>query len=392
MDLFILSPLIIWIFWTNGQLAKRENYSQLESWFLQGLFAYHLCFAFIFHYYIQTHGGDALRYWNLSAEIPIVANGWMDYWGSGTMFIQWINYIPSRVLGLQLISGNILYSCMSFIGIRMLYKLVLRSYPSNLKSSILAGFLLILVFLLPNLHFWTSGVGKETFIFLGWIGLLTAIGLGKKYWIYGILGITVLFMVRPIAGLIGLTIGMVFLFMLHKFNKRVGFAIILLSVVVGAIMLHRIYVISHVEGIGWGELIQFQERQFDFLKGFGANTEVPMGQYSLPYQFWTLYFRPFWTDVNDFWSFLAALENQLSILLLLSGMISVLFFKQIKIPPYLIAGLLIGVMLSIILLFNLNNLGIMVRMKSSFMIFYHLAAVNWLIFNWKYYTCRLKTN
>ncbi len=386
IDYIILFPLILWLFWSNHQEAKREHYDIFQNLFLQVLLIYHICFAFFYHAYILDYGGDALRYWNLSAAVSNNPGDWMDYFGTSTYFIQWVNFYPGKVLGLRFLSGNILYACFSFLGIRLLFKLVNRIMLPDKNYPVLYV-LFGLVFLLPNLHFWTSGVGKESLIFVGWVSILSAVQMGRKYWLYGLLGIGLLFMVRPVTGLVGLGIGLVILLFSAHLDKIYKPYLILIGLILASGMVYQVIRIAHVEEISWEALLRFRSGQFEFLKGFHAGTEVPMADYSLLNQLWTLFFRPFWADVQEFWSFWAAMENTFSLFLIAAGFISFIFSSDKKIPVFILAGLVIVFVMSGIYLFNLNNLGLMMRMKSTLMIFLHLWAVYWVISNWKYYNC-----
>src|SRR5690606_23752088 len=60
-------------------------------------------------------------------------------------------------------SGTMLYSLIGFVGILFFYVTALKTIPSN---SMYKGYVLFpLLFFMPNLHFWSSGVGKDTLLF-----------------------------------------------------------------------------------------------------------------------------------------------------------------------------------------------------------------------------------
>jgi hypothetical protein len=157
-------------------------------------------------------------------------------------------------------------------------------------------------------------------------------------------------------------------------------------------MIYQVLLLSHLQEISWKALLGFRENQFLFLKGFQAQTEVPMEEYAFAFQLWTLYFRPFWADIGELWSVAAAFENTISLILSTAGIITMMVGRYKKPPHFLLAGLVLVFGMSLIFLLNLNNLGLMMRMKSSLMIFLHLSAVYWVLFNWKYYNCeRIKS-
>jgi hypothetical protein len=378
---FVVTGLVI----ANRWVSRTDDFSTFDRWFLQGLLLYHLFFAWLFYEYILFYGGDALRYWQLTAEPSMNSDKWMGYFGTGTKFIQWINYIPSKSLGVSFLVANLAYGCFSFLGIQQLYLLTRKIIPLKLNNK--GNYLLALVFLLPNLHFWTSGVGKESLMFVGIILILLSVTKGKDFWFYGIFGAIFLFLIRPVSGLIGISIWFGFLLFSDQLKKQtIGF----ISFGIFVLMLGMFYwvlEISHLQEFSWDGLIGFRKGQFEFLKTFNAATEVPMEEYSLLYQLWTLLFRPFWFDFHGFWSFAAILENTVSLILILVGIFAIMSSPRKKNPAYLKAGLLMLAIMTGIHLFNLNNLGLMMRMKSTLMIFLHLAAAIGIISKWKYYNC-----
>jgi hypothetical protein len=47
---------------------------------------------------------------------------------------------------------------------------------------------------------------------------------------------------------------------------------------------------------------------------------------------------------------------------------------KIKIPTFLWAGLIFGLMMALAFAFTLNNLGIIMRMKSTYMVYFYLVG------------------
>lgn len=167
----LLLLLAVWYLYQKLNRAKLPGFYRRASWIL---FAYHLLFSLIFHHYILEYGGDSVGYWNINADDTQGAVTWMEHWGLGTFFVQWINYLPSRVMGLSYGSGNLLYACISFLGFLKLIQLGYQAW-GKLADSPWSRTWVGLLFL-PNIHFWTAGVGKEALL---WVGLVYALAFSR---------------------------------------------------------------------------------------------------------------------------------------------------------------------------------------------------------------------
>jgi hypothetical protein len=348
--------------------------SKKDSIWLQVLWVYHFGFAFVFHYYILQNGGDAWRYWALEAEEVGNPDHWMGYWGQRTHFVQWLNYIPSRVLGLDFLGGNVLYAAFSFLGIREMYFWMLQTRSKDNRPWIQWGMLGI--FFLPNLHFWSSGVGKEALLFVGLVWAVKGFVSLEDHWKVAWIGILLSFWVRPLQGVV--LGGMLGLFFFWKREIPVGIKLVggLAMSVVMALGIWRILQYMHLEEFSFRGLMAFSSGQMEFLKGFGAGSEIPMESYGVLERGFALFFRPFWGEVDGFWQMAAALENSVGLLLGL-GLLFVLplyFYRKEKllVPPFLWAGLVFGLAMAMAFAFTLNNLGIIMRMKSTYMLFFYL--------------------
>ncbi|MCL6261250.1 hypothetical protein M3O96_19265 [Aquiflexum sp. TKW24L] len=351
--------------------------SKIQATGLQFLWIYHILFSVVFYFYLQENGGDAIRYWNLTADISQGAEGWMGYWGRGTFFIQWLNYIPSEVFGSGFLFGNVLYGFISFLGIREIYLVAVKYWP--VTSSKWFEMAWLGVFFLPNLHFWSAGVGKEALLILG-LGLAVK-GLDNlpKFWIHLIIGVVLSFWVRPIAGLVLGGVVWVCFLLQHGISVSVKSVVSAMVLVAGFFALDRIFLAMHLEEYSLEGLRQFNAGQMEFLRGFGAGSEVPMDDYGWGNKLWTFYFRPFWGEVWDIWSLAAVVENSIGFILMIGLVLGLVYgwYRKIPIviPRVFYAGLAVMVLMGVVYCMTLNNLGIMVRMRSTYVVFLYLSGV-----------------
>src|SRR4051794_31727214 len=152
LDAVVILIFSWWIISTNSSFVKSyPNSSKLKKE-LNILFIYHFLFVGFFTFYILNYGGDSWAYWNYEMQqIHVTSDNMFDYYGISTTFLLFLNYIPSKILGLSYFTGNFLYGCLGFIGFRYLYILFRNSLSVNVK---LFGFRVIpFLFYLPNLHF-----------------------------------------------------------------------------------------------------------------------------------------------------------------------------------------------------------------------------------------------
>lgn len=317
-----------------------------------------------------------MRYWALEAEGVENPDHWMGYWGQRTHFVQWLNYIPAKVLGLDFLAGNVLYAAFSFLGIREVYFWMLQIRYNPIKAWMEWG--LMGIFLLPNLHFWSAGVGKEALLLVGLVWALKGFVSLKDHWKVAVVGVLLSFWVRPLQGVVlGGMLGLYFFWQKEipvKLKVSVGLG---MAVVMG-LGIWMLLQYMHLETLSFQGLMAFSSGQMDFLKGFGAGSEIPMETYSVFEKGFALFFRPFWGEVDRFWQIAAALENSVALLLVL-GLLAVLpfYFKRkekFTIPPFLWAGLVFGLLMAVAFAFTLNNLGIIMRMKSTYMVFVYLVC------------------
>jgi len=170
---------------------------------------YHLIFVVVAYYYTLQHKGDAYLYWFQKSKQD---GSWFDFLNVGTDFILFVNYPFAKGLGFPFFLGFLLYGALGFLGILQFQKLSYQILGAK-QFKIKQINVLPLLFYLPNLHFWTANLGKETLCFL-WLSTLF-LKLAKKEYMSWVLWMSAffLFMLRPhvfLMLLIPVTVGMLF--------------------------------------------------------------------------------------------------------------------------------------------------------------------------------------
>lgn len=341
-----------------------------------GLALYHLIFIGIYQVYMSQEGGDAVRYWTVTADLSQYAQTWMDYFGFSTFFIQWLNYVPSKLFGIPFWMGNLIYGTLSFFGMGI-GLLITRTYFLKNECKDWKDIVPFLIWWFPGLHFWTAGVGKEGLIFLGLILIWWSLLQTKQQVLTLILGIGLVILTRPFWGvLISLPILVLIWFKL-KINPflKLGFLILILVLVCygGGWIWER----SHLEEFSFQAIEKFSSNQLSFLATFKANSAIPMHEMNFLERLFAVAFRPMIWEVQGFKSLIYSLENLVFLLFFLAvGWALITKRIRIRLDILMILGFLSLIYLSFSL--TLNNYGVFYRMKSVWYPFLYITLL-WLI-------------
>ena len=150
--IFGLSYLFINSFKKRLSPANRQT--------LWKLYLFHIVFGTYYCFFVS---GDSVGFWQQAKEMSYENFLYSITEQQGTLFIYALNYYPSNVLGLSYFTGTMLYSCIGFIGLTYFYIIAIELIPKNPKFN--GIYLFPLLFFLPNLHFWSCAVGKDSLLF-----------------------------------------------------------------------------------------------------------------------------------------------------------------------------------------------------------------------------------
>ncbi len=336
-----------------------------------GLYLYHTIFIFIYYNTASTSLTDSGIYWLLYTVTITTYDHWWQYFGTSTDFLQFINYGLIKFLGFNFFSGFLLYGFLGFVGILQLYHSL--KYYTDTSLSFKGIKLWILILFLPNMHFWTAAIGKDSSSFFC-ISLI--IFYISKYQIFNmrvlIFG-ALLFMVRPHIA--------IFLF------SGLGAALIisgkiptgrkLLYTTIGAITIPIMifYTLSNVnldtESV---ESIQEDFNSKADALGNKAGSSIPMTSYPISYKYFTVFFRPALYDINNTNTAIIAIENSFHLLMIIIAV--KLRFRNKTAIPFQIRGILyFSLIVGSFYAFRLGNLGIIIREKNMFAPFLFLYAL-----------------
>lgn len=372
------SLLLLILFFINQLIFNKLElrHSFFNKNLMNVLSLYHLAFGGIYYVYALFSSSDSVRYYNISQNIN---KGWFDYLGTETTFIDFISYPFINYLGFSYEMMMLLFTWVGFMGFVYAYLFFKENIPLNVKVFKKVDLLTLILFL-PNMHFWTSSLGKGALIFLGLMLFGYAISKPKARIITLLVGSLLVFYIRPQILLI-LAIGCLlgFLTGVGKFTwKHKGFVIgiCILSLV---ILQNSILSVVSLENSNdlISDFLMFTSNRADALSQSGSG--LNMAEYSFPEKIFSFWFRPLFFDAPGVLGVIVSIENFIYILLFLK-IVKLDFFKFIKLAPVNVKmSLALFLITSFAMTFVMSNLGIIIRQKSMimyfifFVIYYYLA-------------------
>lgn len=339
---------------------------------LKKLFFYHLIIGIAFYLFIISSGGDATNYWFATygyrfLDFQDVLN--LINEGSATGFMLLLNYVPAKLLGLKFFTGSILYTVIGYCGFVYFYALLKSQIPYLYvlrKTKVLGLSIFPYMLFLPNLHFWSSGVGKDTLLFFcialffysslkaskRFIGILIALGLS--------------FFIRPhmtLFMLLALGLGIAFDGRLKTYQKII---FTLISIVIFVNVINYVMNFVQLESLDSETIGEYSDTRSSNLSNDRTSSSVDTSSYPYPLKVFTFLFRPFFFDANGVLGLVASVEN-LILFLFFIKIIRNKFLKGFKSSTYLVkASIFLFLMGALSFSLILGNLGIMLRQKTPF--------------------------
>ena len=353
--------------------AKRHSFFSKKM--MNQLFFYHLIFNCIYYTYALFSRSDSKNYFARphNSNLP-----WGDFFGTGTTFIDFVSWPFINILHFNYEMMMVLFSWFGFIGFLYAYLFFRESIPLRIKIFNLDFLALVLFF--PNMHFWTSSLGKGAAIFMGLMFFAYAINNPKERWLLLIIGSVVIFFVRPHIFLF-VAIGTVLGFLTGREKVAFWKKLIIYLGMVGVLLIAQDQILG-VAGLEDSENLvsgfeDFSNAQAEDLSKSGSG--VDMSAYPLPVKLFTFWFRPLFFDAPGILGIIVSIENLIYLLLFFKILKKDFIRFLIKSPVLVKMSLSIFFLSSLAMAFVMSNLGIIMREKSQvmyflfFVIYYYLA-------------------
>ena len=194
----MLDIIIVLLVFTIGFSVKnwlKVSFDVDDKKILNNLWLYHFLFGIIYYVYIYYGpGGDALYYYEVGKIVPFnLAIEDLLLKGPGNAGMVLLNSLPAKIL--NFFSLSLIYTLLGYIGLVYSYSLFKGEIAFN--SSLGKIKLFPLVFFLPNLHFWSAGMGKDTVCFLAIALFCHSMRNLRQNLFKIIIAITLTYIVRP---------------------------------------------------------------------------------------------------------------------------------------------------------------------------------------------------
>lgn len=322
------------------------------------LFGYHLLFTFMAYHFFKEKGGDAAFYWlQLKAS---ESKDWLDFFNYGSDFMLFLNYPFAKLFHLNIAFGFFLYSCIGFLGIFQLYRL-LRFHIGDRLLFFGINWLPLLLFL-PNLHFWTAMLGKEALCFLFIATVLLELSKGKYTSIALLSSFLLLTVIRPHVSLMLFFSVFTGFFFFGKWTLKTKLIAFAIAAVVCSGLFYMFLQLSEIKSLDFERIRRFNV--FSLMSFKDSGTYVPIIEYSYPYKLFTFYFRPLFTEIPSLYGIVLGLENVLVLTAhLLAFVLFLLHYKKLVFPLVFKVILIFALISGVLIVQRYSGFGIFARTK-----------------------------
>lgn len=319
------------------------------------IYVWHTFFCLVYCWFVIYSGGDSLGYFN-AAQSP----SWSV--GVGSQAVIFLTSIFVNVFGLSFLGVFLVFNIFGVVGLLAFdgsLKLAVQGKQKSIR--ILAS----IVIFLPSISFWSSAIGKDALAFMATgLALWSALDLSRRAALMAF-AVLVMFWVRPhIAGIMVLA-----LVVSTLFDSRVSLRI--KSVLSAASVLASIVLVPFaLRYAGLGDDItiksisEYVERRQSYNMDGGGGVDI--SSMSLPFQMFTYLFRPVLFEARNLFSFAAAVDNFIILILFVMGLYSFLIGRRSRLSENSIFMLAFIFGSWLILSVTTANLGIAVRQKWMF--------------------------
>ncbi|MCF2529729.1 hypothetical protein [Yinghuangia soli] len=290
----------------------------------------------------------------------------------GTGFIMIVTGIVYSFVGQSILSGYLVYSWMGFWGLYLCWRAFTIAYPDGDRKRYAK-----LVFFLPSLLFWPSGIGKDTWMLLtlGMCAYGCALLLVRRRGAYFflLLGMTGTTMVRPhvtVLIMCGLMVGYLLRSRPQQVSAlgplRAGFGAVVLGAA-AVIALKQVGKFFGTADLSAGSATQVlnhtqtQTAQGGSASGAAVEQTSVISPSHLPQSLMTVLFRPFPFEVHNMQALLASLEGVLLMALVVTSLARLRKLPALLVRRPYLAFALVYTLVFAMAFANIKNFGILTR-------------------------------
>jgi hypothetical protein len=345
---FIIMLLYLWvILWFN---YKNRKISMGVSFFLA---IYHMCYQLLYYYLTDITGGDARLYFDTTKSNSLSSN-WIETFGTGTQFVQFILYPFSNenFLNLNYFECYFIYGFLGFLGYMFFYELLIRKY-SDLKQYI------YLVLLIPGIHYWSVAIGKDSLFFCFICALIFQISKQKSNIFLILILIILITLIRPHIGLIVLLAITITFLLKSEMKIFIKLFIFLIGLLISFFIFQ--FIVTNIFRFEMANIVEYLDGRQESNPG---GSSIDISQYSIAARWFSFLFRPFFFDAKSILWILSSIENSIYAFLVLK-VFSKYFFRYLAQANFMIIFNLIYFFTATLLLsYTTSNLGLAIRQKN----------------------------
>lgn len=324
------------------------------------LFAVHFLLTVAYLVYTIESRSDSVSYFTSSDN----ASDWLSFFETGTKFVGFLAWPFINVLGLSYYAVMLLFSYVGYVSVVLFY---LIAVENNRLEPVFNGLSPIeLLFLLPNLHFWTSSLGKGSVILFG-LGLFSY-GLSRfnNRIASLVVGAFLIYMIRP-----HILLSAVVAVIITLFTSNIGLKPVYKGLILAGAFVAFFYVSGSVLQLTDSDSLDITQSQTLLHRTSDlshATSGVDIQNYNIVFKLFTFWFRPLFLDGLGLMGFLVSFENAIYL-----SLFFLVFRMMIKnwnaFNGFYRISLFVFLIGSVILAQVSGNLGIALRQKTQIMPF-----------------------
>lgn len=303
----MLAGIIIWFLLMLVSMTMIERlknlYGRVNLGFCRLLFFYHSLLAVAYYLYALSNPSDSINFYQ-KAMNKVHGSNWFDYYGNSTKFIDFITYSLVNHFGFNYEACMVFFAWLGFLGFLSFYLFLSEKLHPMVR--IFDQPALYVLLLLPNLHFWSSSLGKGSIMFFGF-GLFFY-GLNRplpRLWAL-VTGGWIIYQIRPhifFVVMIAVAVGFTF----STRGLAAGYRIAVLTV--AGLLLYYIYEdILQITGLEDESILDplISHRASELAK---ATSGIDITSYSVPEKLFAFWFRPLFFDAPGALGLIVSFEN-----------------------------------------------------------------------------------
>ena len=288
----VVAVLLFSILFTQVLLQRYADKLRHSKLLLNGVFFFHLLMFGVYYLYASSNSSDSFRYFN-DVSTQFYGDQWWNYYGVSTIFIKFLAYPFVQYLNFNYEATMLLFSYLGFIGIFYFYLFLVER--TTYRHRFFGIDFVVVVLLLPNIHFWSVSLGKGSVMLMG-LGLLfyALNDIGRRLLLL-VVGGLIVFHVRTHVLLIVLA-GAVIASVTSSRGIRTWQKVLIVTVALAIIapVLGTFLAVAGLEEADDQAVENWQQKRSSDLTN--ATSGVDINSYSQPMKIFTFLFRPLFID------------------------------------------------------------------------------------------------